>query len=82
MSTNRGFEVDCPSNAETLLTGLVLVGRKNIRGVEWRCEIRRSGVQMVRDDKPVAWEQTNAAARKFAHQFVNWWKASKQLVTA
>lgn len=50
--------------------------------IEWRCEIRKEGLKMYRDGNLVAWEKTNAAARKFAHGFVDWWKASQKLVSA
>lgn len=77
----RGFEIECPALCDTALTGLYLTGRKEIAGHQWRCEIRHDGVRMFKDDKPVAWESTNAPARRFAHTFVNWWKASRHLVT-
>lgn len=78
---SRGFEVECPSNLETMVSGLLLSAKKTIRHVEWKCEIRWSGVKLYHEGKEIAWEKASAPARKFAHEFVEWWKASRELVS-
>lgn len=64
---SKGFELICPTCAETQLTGFVGGIAKEHRGRAFRVEFRNGKTVCTKNGEPVAWEDMPHEIRKAAH---------------
>lgn len=75
---SRGFSVECPSNAETALTGWLATAHFERLGHRYSIKfVAHREPQCLRDGKPISWYKLNAKAQAVGHKAADFLRSAR-----